>query len=44
MIGKGANEVQLHCLTVINPAIGWFEIAEIPNHRANDVCNFLEMM
>ena len=23
---KGKNEVKLHCLTMIDPAIGWFEI------------------
>ena len=41
-IGAGANEVQLHCLTMIDSA-GWFEIAEIPNIRADCVCNLLEV-
>ena len=32
----------LHCLTVIDPATGWFEIAEIPNKRADEIANILE--
>ena len=32
----------LHCLTMIDPATGWFEIAEIPSKRADDVANVLE--
>ena len=42
-MGKGQNEVQLHCLTMINPATGWFEIVETPNRRADEVANSLEM-
>jgi hypothetical protein len=42
MIGKGSNEVQLHCLTMIDPATGCFEIAEIPNRQADYVSSFLE--
>ena len=26
----GKDETLLHCLTMIDPATGWFEIAEIP--------------
>ena len=33
----------LHCLTMIDPVTGWFEIAEIPSKRADDVANVLEM-
>ena len=40
--GKDNNEVKLHCLTMIDPATGWFEIAEIPNRRADCISNFLE--
>ena len=41
-MGKDKNEVKLHCLTMIDPATGWFEIVEIPNRRADYVSNFLE--
>ena len=33
----------LHCLTMIDPATGWFEIVEIPNKRADYISNLLEM-
>ena len=29
--GKGKNKVKLHCLIMIDPATGWFEITEIPH-------------
>ena len=32
-IGQGKNEITLHCLTMIDPATGWFEIAEIPTKK-----------
>ena len=32
----------LHCLTMIDPATGWFEIAEIPAKRADEIINVLE--
>ena len=32
----------LHCLTMIDPATGWFEIAEVPSKRADDIANLLE--
>ena len=41
-IGHGKNEVKLHCLTMIDPATGWFEICEIPEKRADYVVNYLE--
>jgi transposase InsO family protein len=41
-IGAGRNGLTLHCLTMIDPATGWFEIAEIPNKRADEVSNILE--
>ena len=40
--GDKKNLVSLHCLTMIDPATGWFEIAEIPTKRADDVVNILE--
>jgi transposase InsO family protein len=41
-IGKGDSEITLHCLTMIDPATGWFEIVEIPNKQADEVINYLE--
>ena len=38
----GKKKWTLHCLTMIDPATGWFEIAEIPNKRADEVANILE--
>jgi hypothetical protein len=32
----------LHCLTMIDPATGWFEIVEVPTKQADDVSNLLE--
>ena len=40
--GEGKNELKLHCLTMIDPATGWFEITEIPNCRADYIANYLE--
>jgi hypothetical protein len=36
------KEIILHCLTMIDPATGWFKIAEIPNKRADYVSNILQ--
>ena len=41
-IGDSMNNITFHCLTMIDPATGWFEIAEIPTKRADDVINILE--
>jgi hypothetical protein len=41
-IGKNNNKVKLHCLTMIDPATGWFKIIEIPNRQADYVSNYLE--
>ena len=38
----GKQKWILHCLTMIDPSTGWFEIAEIPNKRADVVANILE--
>ena len=40
---KGTN-VTLHCLTMIDPATGWFEIAEIPIKQADYIANILEQV
>ncbi len=40
--GEGKNEFHLHCLTMIDPTTGWFEIAKIPNKRADCIANILE--
>ena len=42
-IGQGKNKTQLYCLTMIDPATGWFEIAEIPNKKADFIANILEI-
>ena len=39
---EGKRKWELHCLTMINPATGWFEIAQIPDKRADTVANKLE--
>jgi hypothetical protein len=36
------EERTLHCLTMLDPATGWFEIAEIPAKRADVIINVLE--
>ena len=36
------NTTTLHCLTMIDPVTGWFEIAEIPGKTADEVANVLE--
>jgi len=41
--GKDEKAIRLHCLTMIDPATGWFEIAEVPNKRADFIANILEM-
>jgi hypothetical protein len=41
-IGKGKDETILHAMTMIDPATGWFEIAHIPQKRADVVANIFE--
>ena len=43
-IGKGKDAITLHCLTMIDPATGWFEIAEIADKRADEIANKLELV
>ena len=40
--GTGKNKVTLHCLTMIDPATAWFEIASIENKRADEISNVFE--
>ena len=39
---KKKNFATLHCLTMIDPVTGWFEIAEIPSKSADEVAIVLE--
>jgi hypothetical protein len=36
------KEWKLHCLTMIDPATGWFEIVEIPKKQADEISNLIE--
>ena len=36
---KGKNLLKLWCLTMINPATGWFEMAQIPNKTAAEIAD-----
>jgi hypothetical protein len=40
--GPEKDPFTLHCMTMIDPATGWFEIVEIPNKRADYIANILE--
>ena len=42
-IGQGKHATQLHCLTMIDPATGWFEIVEITDKSAMEVASALEL-
>ena len=37
-----SRQATLHCLTMIDPATGWFEIVEVPNKRADEIANLVE--
>ena len=37
-----SNVTTLHCLTMIDPVTGWFEIQQIPAKRADEITNILE--
>jgi hypothetical protein len=41
-IGKGKNEATLHALTMIDPATGWLEIADLDIKQADEIINRLE--
>ncbi len=40
--GKGKKQVNLSCLTMIDPATGWFEIVTIDNKTSNHIANKFE--
>ncbi len=40
--GKGDDKFTLLCLTMIDPATGWFEIVEVIEKRADIIANLLE--
>jgi hypothetical protein len=37
------NFIKLHCMTMIDPVTGWFEIVEVPTKRADYIANLLEL-
>ena len=39
---KKEKDLILHCVTMIDPATGWFEMKEIPNKRADEIANIVE--
>ena len=39
---KGKNPLKLWCLTMIDPATGWFEMAQIPNKTAAEIADITE--
>jgi hypothetical protein len=43
-IGKGTNAITLHAMTMIDPATGWFEIAEIPQQDSFEAATILEQV
>jgi hypothetical protein len=43
-IGKGKKETHLHCLTMIDPATGWFEISEVEDKTSAEIANLFEIL
>ena len=41
--GKGEKAFELQCLTMIDPATGWFEIVHVPEKRADLISNLIEI-
>ena len=42
--GKGKEAATFHCLTMIDPATGWFEIVEVESKQADEIINLLEFV
>ena len=42
-VGHGENAQKLHCLSMIDPATGWHEIATIPTKHAHEIANVFEI-
>ena len=40
--GDKEDAITLQCLTMIDPATGWFEITDIPEKKADTIANLLE--
>ena len=40
---KGKNQLKLWCLTMIDPAKGWFKMAQIPNKTALEIADITEI-
>ena len=41
--GKKDKTFELRCLTMIDPATGWFEIVHVPEKRADKIANLIEI-
>ena len=39
---NGKNPLKLWCLTMINPATGWFDMAKIPNKTAAEIADITQ--
>ena len=39
---KGKKTLKLWCITMIDPATGWFEMAQIPNKTAAEIADITE--
>ena len=39
---KGKNPLKLWCLTMINTATGWFDMAQIPNKMAAEIADITD--
>ena len=39
---KGEKPLKLWCFTMINPATGWFDMAQIPNKTAAEILDIIE--
>ena len=39
---KGKNPLKLWCLTMIDPATGWFEMAQIPNKTTAEIADITQ--
>ena len=40
---RGTSDLTLHCVTMIDPATGWFEMRQIPDKRSDTIANIVEM-
>ena len=40
---KGKPDLVCHCVTMIDPATGWFEVQQIRNKRSDEVSNVVDI-